>query len=318
MQLTFENPANLWFLLSLPLLVVLHYFFLRHVKRKALLFANFRALKRITGKRLITKNRLLLTLRLLTLLFAILAVSGTVLWYEGQSNQNDFVIALDTSASMMSQDVPPTRLDAAKEDAKLFLDALDSETRIGLVTFSGVSLIISPPTRDRQRLKDALDKVTVLKAGGTDIPSAIITSTNLLIDTSKGRSIILLTDGSNTIETFLDASMQRAVTYAQEHHVTINAIGIGTNQGAIGYLPKYYNVSSVYNDQNLQNLTTATNGIYVHAADSDQLFTAFQKIADSTTKQTLKRDLRGPLMLLALLLLFTEWVLANTRYRELP
>ncbi len=318
MQIVFESARNLWFLLSIPLLIVLHYHFTFHVKRQALLFANFRALKRITGKRLITRNNLLLTLRILTLLFAILAISGTVLWYQGASNKNDFVIALDTSASMSAQDVPPTRLDAAKEDAKLFLDALDSQTRVGLVTFSGVSLILDPPTEDKRLLKEDIDKVQVLEAGGTDIPSAIITSTNLLIDTTKGRAIILITDGSNTIETFLDASLQRAVNYAQEHRVTINAIGIGTMQGPIGYLPRYYNVSAVYNEKNLQNLTAATGGIYAHATNSDELFSAFQKIAAKTTEQTLRRDLRAPLMLLALFFLFVEWVLSNTRYRGLP
>ncbi len=317
-QLTFENAANLWFLLALPLLVVLHFFFLRHVKRKALLFANFRALKRITGKRLITRNNLLLGIRMASIFFAVLAVSGTVLWYEGRSNQNDFVIALDTSASMSAQDVAPTRLDAAKEDAKLFIDALDSESRVGVVSFSGAALILLVPTDDKKAVKDAIDNVGLLEAGGTDIPGAIITSTNLLLDNSKGRAIILITDGSSTIETFLDASMQRAVGYANEHHVNIHAIGIGTSTGPIGYLPKYYNISAVYNEDNLRNITAATGGVYAAAQDRDALFAAFQRIAENTSEQTLRRDLAPGLMLIALFLFFTEWILINTRFRSLP
>ena len=317
-QFTFEHANNLWFLLALPLLVIAHYYFLRHAKKRGLRFANFRALKRITGQRLITKNYLLLTLRLTVLIFAILAVSGTVMWYEGESNNNDFVIAIDTSASMAAQDIPPTRLAAAKNDAKLFLEALDSETRIGVITFSGVALIEVIPTTDKKEVEKVIDRITFLEAGGTDIPSAIVTSTNLLLDNTKGRAIILITDGSNTIETFLDASMQRAVNYAQEQHVKIHAIGIGETGGPIGYLPEYYNVSAVYNEENLLNLTTATGGIYAKADDADALFEAFQDIAQETSRQTLRRDLRPHFLLLALILLFVEWILVNTRFRTLP
>jgi Ca-activated chloride channel homolog len=318
MQFTFEQPSNLWFIVALPLLIIAHYVFLRFSKKRALQFANFRALKRITGQNLITRNYLLLGLRLLTLFFLILALAGTVLWYQGKSNANDYVIAIDSSASMSSQDIAPTRLDAAKEDAKLFVDSLDSETRIGVVTFSGVAIIETIPTSDKQGVKEVLDNLEVLKAGGTDIPGAIITSTNLLLDKSKGRSIILLTDGSNTIETFLDASLTRATAYAQENHVRVHAIGLGTNTGPIGYLPTYYNVSATYNEDNLLQIANLTSGIYVKAENAEQLRQAFAEITADTSSQLLRRDLRPLLTLLALCTLFIEWVLINTRYRSIP
>jgi len=317
-QFTFENAQMLWFLLALPLLIIAHLFFLRHMKRKALAFANFRALKRVTGKNLITKNYSLLFLRLLALTLLILAVSGATLWYSGKSSNNDYVLAIDTSASMTSQDVVPTRLDAAKADAKLFVDALDSKARIGVVTFAGVSLIKLTPTEDKSTVKDALDSIDFLKTGGTDIPGAIITSTNLLLDNTKGRSIIIITDGSTTIEDFLDDSMQRAVEYALEHHVTIHTIGVGSNMGPIGYLPTYYNVSAVYNEENLFRLANATGGVYSPAKDNAELLAAFQSITENSTEQTLRKDLRPYLMLVALILVFLEWILINTRFRLLP
>jgi Ca-activated chloride channel family protein len=318
MQLTFESPINLWFLVAIPLFAGAHFFFLRYAKRRALLFANFRALKRITGKSLVTRNYLLLALRLVILLLVVLAVSGATLWYDGRSNNNDFVIAIDSSASMTAQDVKPTRLDAAKNDAQLFVDALTSDARIGVVTFSGVAIIETVPVSDKAAVKKIIANVEPLQAGGTDIPGAIITSTNLLLDNTKGRAVILLTDGSNTIETFLDASMQRAVTYAKEHHVTIHTVGIGTNMGPIGYLPEYYNVSAVYNADNLIQIANATGGTYAKAETADQLVTAFQMIVNNTNTQILRRDLRSPLMLAALALILIEWLLINTRFRRYP
>lgn len=318
MQFTFENPQSLWFLLSLPLLLLGHYFFLRYTKKRALHFANFRALKRITGKKLITKNYLQLILRCFIVIFAIGAASGTVLWIEGFSNENDYVIAIDTSSSMTSQDIPPTRIDAAKNDAKLFLESLNSDTRVGVVSFSGIALIQTVPTSDKELVTSRIDEVEILPAGGTDIPSAIITSTNLLLDNSKGRAIILITDGSNTIETFLDESLSRALDYAQEYKVKIHTVGIGTQDGPVGYLPEYYNVSATFNEDNLIQIANATDGTYNFVESEDQLFAAFQQISLEQNEQLLRRDLRPLFMLTALLLLFVEWLLINTRWRVLP
>ncbi|MBR9693036.1 VWA domain-containing protein [Candidatus Woesearchaeota archaeon] len=317
-QFVFEQSGNLWFLLSIPLLLLLHYYFTRHIKRKALLFANFRAMKRITGKRLMTRNKFILVLRMILLASAVLAVSGTVMWYSGTTNEDDFVIAIDTSSSMTSEDVAPSRIEAAKKDATIFVDSLDSTTRVGVVVFSGISLIRAIPTTDKDVVREAIDSLEPLQAGGTDIPGAIITSTNLLLDNSRGRAIILITDGSNTIETFLDASMQRALEYAQEHHIKVHTIGIGTNAGPIGYLPTYYNVSAVYNEENLLQIANATGGTFIKAETSNELINAFQIIADKTEEQLIRRDLRAPLMMIALLLLFAEWILINTRFKSVP
>src|SRR3989338_8097940 len=104
MRLDFVNPEYLWFLLSIPLLIITHFYFLHHAHSKAFRFANFDALKRVTGKDLITKNILVLTIRCLVLVLMILASSGVEVWYIGESNQNDYIIAIDTSLSMTTTD----------------------------------------------------------------------------------------------------------------------------------------------------------------------------------------------------------------------
>jgi Ca-activated chloride channel family protein len=139
MKIVFDNPQFLWYLISVPVLVLSHFLFLKYTKRKAIRFANFEALKRVSGERLITKNLTILVLRSLTLTILILAVAGPVYWYKGLSNDNDFVLALDTSASMTAKDLKPTRLEAAKQAAEAFVNSLSSRTNLGLVTFSSQS-----------------------------------------------------------------------------------------------------------------------------------------------------------------------------------
>lgn len=316
--ITFGSPEYLWFLLALPLLFATHFLLLRHTKRKALSFANFRVLKRATGNRYITKNYTVLLIRLAVITFAVLAVAQTVIWYEGETNENDYVIALDTSASMSAQDIPPSRLDAAKLYAREFAEALDGQTRLGLVSFSGITFIEWPLTKDRGNIISSLEEIE-FEASGTDIPGAIITSTNLLVNTEKGRAIVLITDGSNTIETFQSRSVQRAVQYANVNRVKIYTVGVGTpNTDPIGYLPRYYNVSSVYNTENLQYIANATGGEFYDASSEEALMRAYEDIRAAERTSTLSFDLTPGLMLLALLLIMVEWGLVNTRFRMLP
>lgn len=318
MQITFENAKILWFLFAIPLLYITHMYWLRHTKRKAMKFANFRALKRVTGKNLITKNYSLLLLRMLILLIAILAAAQTVVWYDGLANEEAFVIAIDSSSSMQASDILPTRMEAAKKYGNLFIDSISGKTSMGLVSFSGVTLVEQILTDDLNEVRKSLNNIEVIEAGGTDIPGAIITSTNLLLPAKEGKSIILITDGSNTLETFISDSIQRGVSYAQENHVTIHAIGIGGDSGPVGYLPNYYNISPVYNEENLKYIANQTNGVYAHANSDEDLLDAYKIIAENTNESLIRLDLAPGLMLLALILIFLDWGLISTRFRTIP
>jgi Ca-activated chloride channel family protein len=317
-SVTFDNPFYLWFLLAVPFIVIAHFFMLRHAKRKAMKFANFVVIKRITGERLITKNYTLLILRVLVITCAIFAIAQTHVWYEGLSNENDYVITIDTSASMTTRDFDPDRLSAAKKYAEQFTDALDFQTKIAVVSFSGITFIEQPLTTAKSDVRDVLRALEPV-AAGTDIPGAIITGTNVLHNSERGRAIILITDGSNTIEDFHSNSLQRAIAYAKVNRVKIYTIGVGKDiRVPIGYLPTYYNVSSTYNDQNLKYIAEQTNGKYYSAQNEEEMVAAYNDIGSNEQLSTLSFDLTGGLMVAALTFLLLEWWLANTKFRPLP
>ena len=50
-MISLTNPYYLWFLVSIPLLVFSHFTLLKYNQYKALKFANFEAIRRVTGKR---------------------------------------------------------------------------------------------------------------------------------------------------------------------------------------------------------------------------------------------------------------------------
>ncbi|MBN2422648.1 VWA domain-containing protein [Candidatus Woesearchaeota archaeon] len=316
MEVVFEHPFYLILLLSIPLLILTHFYFFRHIKKKAIKFANFEALKRVTGSTLITKNTSLLILRLVIITLLILSASGPVLWYKGKENYNDFVLTIDTSASMLTEDLYPDRMRAAKQAALAFVDTLDSRTQIGVVSFSGVALIEDLLSIDMNKIKQTINNLDIMTAGGTDIGTALITSTNILGQGIKSKTIILLTDGSQTTGSFVNDPVSSGINYAKKHHVIVHTIGIGTEQGISGYLP--LNISAVYDKETLERIAEETGGKFFEARNEDELLEAFSEIASLKNEAFLDIDLRFGLMMISLILIFVEWGLINTKFRAVP
>ena len=318
MYLTFENPEYLWFLLSIPLLIVSHFAFLRYSKRKAIRFANFQALKRVSNQKIMTKNHMVLLARMVILFTLILAVSGTKVWYLAYTNQNDFVIAIDSSSSMTAKDLEPSRFEAAKDYTIKFIDELSTDSKVGLVSFSGASFIETLPTDDFSKLRKSINGLEIAKVGGTNIPDAIVTSTNLLLASDKGRTIILMTDGSNTVSYFIRDPILEGINYARQNNVMIYTIGIGSETGPIGYLPEYYNISSVYDSNTLMKIANETGGRYFDAKTTKDLDNTFDAILANASEAYIGFDLGIGLLIIALGMIFLEWGLISTRFRAIP
>jgi len=281
-------------------------------------FANFEAMKRVAGKRIFTTNVFQLVLRIFIIVFLVFSMSGTTLWYEGTGRDNDFVIAIDTSASMSAKDLTETRLDAAKYVAKSIVDSLSMKSKVGLVSFSSVSYIEELPRNDGVSLKASIDALEVESAGGTDIAGAMITSTNILLSSNKGKSIILITDGSNTYNAYIEDSVKKGINYALSKKVIIHTIGIGRESGPIGYLPEFYNISASFNKEVIIDIANSTGGNYYVARDDNALENAIDYVIDKTQKRNIPVDISFGFLLLGLMLLFIEWGLINTRFRKMP
>lgn len=273
-------------------------------------FANFPAIERVTGKKILSKNYALLALRIITLCLVIFSISGCVLVYEGKASNFDIVLAIDSSGSMLAEDYKPNRIEVAKEAALSFLNYTPENSRIGVISFSGVPFIKQRLTSDMKAVEKAINNISVEPIGGTAIGSAIITATNLLIESEKTRLIILLTDGQNNV----GPSIEEAIRFANENNVNIYTIGVATKEG--GLYPNLSFVSKL-DSETLKKIAEGTNGKYYEAKNETAIFEIYQEIATSTI-QKISLNLSPILMLAALILLFIEWGLLNTKYRTIP
>jgi Ca-activated chloride channel family protein len=90
------------------------------------------------------------------------------------------ILVLDTSRSMQAEDVEPTRLAAAQEAMKLFLDKVPNRLRVGLIVFAGEAQVATPPTSDHALVEQSVDSVgEFLIFGGTAIGDALESAVEL-------------------------------------------------------------------------------------------------------------------------------------------
>ena len=316
MKIVFTNPVYLWFLLSVPFLIITHFFTLRYSKSSALKFSNFEAIARISEEyRLarpyrglaVNKDILILILRLLTLLFIILSLSGAVLWYTGETSEFDFVLAIDASSSMSTNDLLPDRLGAAKNSANLFIDNLPERVSVGIVSFAGTSFVEQRITENYNEVKEKINQLEIKKIGGTDLGGALVSSSNLIMSGDKSKVIILLTDGRSNV----GISVDEAITYVNENNILVYTIGVGTAEGGTFSTEE---LVSTLDEKTLKKIAEKTNGKYYRARDEEGLNNAYIEIANIRELE-LPLNLSLPFIVIALLLLFLEWILVNTRYR---
>jgi Ca-activated chloride channel family protein len=150
----------------------------------------------------------------------------------------DVAIAFDISKSMLARDVPPSRLQAARDLLGRLVHTLSGD-RVALVPFAGVAFTQSPLTADNSAIRLYLDSLDPqqMPVGGTNIGMAITQATQLLTghadkaeNTGRSRVVLLLTDGEDVAPGAGEAA-KKAAQKAAEAGVKIYAIGIGTMVG---------------------------------------------------------------------------------------
>ena len=138
----------------------------------------------------------------------------------------DIVIALDTSDSMLAEDIKPNRLERAKQEISSLIDRLRGD-RVALVAFAGESFVQCPLTSDYGAAKMFLDIIDQNIEPGTAIGKAIRTGAAVFQDKErKYKAIILITDGEDHRSDPLAAAEEAA-----QQGVRIYTIGVGSPGG---------------------------------------------------------------------------------------
>lgn len=325
--MSFLWPQNLWLMLALPLLLALYLWLLRRPGKLALRLSSVSVARRAASRpwrRHVPPAIMLLALAILLLALARPTARVTLPW-----TRSTILLAIDVSLSMRVKDVQPTRMVAAQEAARGFLQELPANIDVGIVTFAGSAQVAQQATFDRPSLIAAIDAIQMQR--GTAIGSAIVLCLAELFPdhgiqlgemlfgpqrqarsldevqktppkqiepvapgTYEAAAVILLSDGRRTtgVDTLQAAKM------AADRGVRIYVVGLGTPDGheAEGNgMAMFLQLDEV----TLREVARMTAGEYHHAGTAEALRSVYQKLGSRLQTQTRDTELTALLAMLA-------------------
>jgi Ca-activated chloride channel homolog len=262
-------------------------------------------------------------------LFAILALArpqwGTRL-QDVHRKGVDVMLALDTSYSMNTEDVAPSRLAVARGAVKALATRLRGD-RVGLISFAGSAFVQCPLTLDYGAISLFLDSVTtgMIPDPGTSLAAAITAANRAFIaKETRYKVLVLFTDGED-----LEGQVDDAVARAHEAGVVIYTVGIGSPDGrpipirdekgdVVEYRkdPSGQVVISRLDERALARIATSTGGTYFRATAAhgeveelaDEISRQEKKELESRLYQNLEDRFQYPLGAAALLLFAACWI----------
>lgn len=196
-------------------------------------------------------------------------------------------ICIDTSGSMASMDVVPTRAEAASAAARAFIEETPRGTKIGVISFAGAAGITVPLNEDRTATLSGLQEIPP-PDGATAIGDAL-TLAGKFLPKNGHRAVVLITDGVNNAGT---DPLEAAQTLGRQG-IPVYTVGIGTPSG--GLIPGTDQEATIDEDA-LRSYAEASGGAYARAENAEQLRDALQRLGRVTTMQPRNVDAALPLL----------------------
>lgn len=293
----FASP--LWFLLLLvvALLVAGYVWAQRRRQRDVLRFSNLSVLDRVAPKRQGWPKHVPAALLGVSLVLLTVALAGPTSEQRIPRNRATVMLTVDVSLSMMSKDVEPSRLEAAKGAAKEFADELTPGINLGLVSFAGTATVMVMPTPDRASVKQAIDSLKLSEAtatgDGINASMSAIDSFGKMVGGQDGAPparIVLLADGGQTIPRELDAP-RGAYTKAQEAKkagIPISTISFGTEHGTVDIEGEPQHVE--VDDEAMEDIARLSGGEFHKAATAEQLRSVYDTLGEQIGYEVKRAD----------------------------
>ena len=233
--MNFGDIHWLWLMwLLVPLLALLVWSW--RVKQRLLTrFIGPRLLASLTAGVSKTRQKVRMTLFLTAVASLIFSLARPQLGFSLEESKQaglDIVVAIDTSKSMLADDVQPNRLQRAKL-AAVDLMRLAQSDRLGLVAFAGGAFLQCPLSLDEEAFRQSVEflDVNVIPQGGTALAEAIVTARAAFKEENENHKVLILfTDGEDNDDA--DAAIE-AAREGKKAGMRIFTIGVGTPNGEV-------------------------------------------------------------------------------------
>lgn len=342
--MTFMWPLALLALLLIPILIGVYIWMQRRRSRYAVRFASVAMVRQAVGKGPGIRRHVPAAFFLLALAGMIIALARPQATISIPRNTGTVMLVIDVSGSMQATDVKPNRMEATKSAAQEFVSRQPSGVKIGVVSFSDFGALVQPPTRDKDDVLEAIDRLRPQR--GTNIGGGLQAALDALYEgsdtprpsaapagpvvggqqpaspppTSTGgdsrpppASIVLVSDGeSNVGPPPLEVAQE-----AQQAGVKVYTIGIGTPEG-VNLNIQGRRVFTRLDEESLKGMADLTGGRYLQAQDEAELRSVYDELAREREFEEEKTEITFGFTAGALALSLIGGVLSLLWFNRLP
>jgi len=279
---SFQFPLALIGLVLVPVLVGLYVVRERRRQSYATRFTTPGLLPNLVDAAPHWRRHLPLALLMVALAAMIVGVARPHASVSVQREEATVLIAIDSSLSMKSQDIRPSRLIAAQRAAQAFVETMPKKLRVGVIGFTGRAYVAVPPTEERGLVRSALKS---LKSGqGTALGDAVALGSRLARAerTSDGAipptAMLVISDGAQMSGRTTPAV---AAEQAKSLHIPVYTVVVGTPDGVVnvplagGYQAQLRVPPS---PETLRSVALVTGGQFFTAPDQDHLRQIYEKL----------------------------------------
>ncbi len=280
-------PAALWGLGLVGLLAALYLKALKGQSRRGLLHSRVEVVVEAAAAARPWRSHVPASLFGLGLVAIVLALARPVAPLPVPAANVHVVLSVDTSRSMLAEDVRPNRLEATKTAAVDFVRALPRNARVGLVSFSSYATLLVPPTTDHERVIAAIralqpEFATAIGDGLLEAVWALPGRTRPTDTSARAPSpsrqlppatVVLMSDGQSN----RGVSPVQAARIARDQQVKVYTVGVGTPEGTflnIGGRPIWVRLD----EETLREIAAITDGTYFHASSTHELRRVYRSL----------------------------------------
>ena len=331
-------------LILVPFLVAAYVLAQRRRQKYALRYASLSLVKDALGKGPGIRRHIpagLFLAGMTVIIFALARPSATVTL---PSEEGTVILSMDVSGSMRATDIKPSRMEAVKEAARIFIARRPRNVRIGIVAFSGTAELIQPPTSDNDQLLAAVNRLhperyTAIGSGLQTALDAIFEKKDQTTDTPppdpnnpltaapptdqepppvppgsyKSAVIVLMTDGqSNQGPDPLDVADKAA-----NLGVRVFTVGVGTKEGAIiGF--EGFSFRVILDEATCKEIAAKTAGMYFKASSEGDLHKIYENLSTRLMVEREKTEITAIFVAVAAALLLAAGAFSLLWFNRLP
>ena len=276
--MTFGTPLILLALIVVPVAVARYVRGERARRRRARAFADPRLLASVAPVRPGWRRHAPLVLYALVLAILVVAAARPRTTIAVPVENATIMLVTDVSGSMQATDVQPSRLDAARDAAKAFVDKVPDRLQVGVVAYRAVVDTVQKPTEDRDQVRRVLDGLVA--EGGTATGDALIAALGQL-EKVKGRNgrrapavIVLLSDGRTTEGT----DPLEAAARARKLRIPIYTVALGAEGASIPSPSGFGRIPVPPDPETLRQIARVTRGQAYTVDEGGQLADVYRHL----------------------------------------